>query len=255
MARLKDKYFSEIRPQLKEELGYKNIEQVPKLEKIVLNMGVGEAKQNTSMLDAAVEQLALIAGQNPSIRLAKKSVAAFKVREGMPVGIAVTMRHERMYELFDRITTIAIPRIRDFRGMNPRSFDGRGNYSFGIKEQIVFPEIDYDSIDQVRGLDVTITTTAANDEDAQALLSILGFPFKKIERTEEDPAKGGGAGRPQSEPEEVGEASDESSLESDDEGAAEPVEDEAQIETGDGAVETGDGEAQESTSDEQGKKA
>ncbi len=253
MARLKDKYFSEIRPQLRKELGCKNIEQVPKLEKIVLNMGVGEAKQNTSMLEAALEQLAQIAGQNPSIRLAKRSVAAFKVREGMPVGIAVTMRRERMYEMFDRITTIAIPRIRDFRGMNPRSFDGRGNYSFGIKEQIVFPEVDYDSIDQVRGLDVTITTTATNDEEGKALLSILGFPFKQIERTQ-DPANGGKASRPQSVPEEIGEADAEPSSELDEGEAVKPVEDEAQVETGNGAEETGDGEAQESTSDEQSKK-
>lgn len=188
MARLKEKYRSEIRPKLMQEKGYKSIEQVPKLSKIVLNMGVGEAKQNTAMLDAATEQLALIAGQQPSVRLAKKSVAAFKVREGMPVGVAVTVRRERMYELFDRLTTIVIPRIRDFRGLNPRSFDGRGNYSFGIKEQLVFPEIDYDSIDQVRGLDITIATTADTDEDGRALLDALGFPFRRIESQQSRPS-------------------------------------------------------------------
>lgn len=179
VARLKEKYQGEIRPQLKQELGYKNIEQVPKLEKIVLNMGVGDAKQDTSMLESSIDQLAKIAGQRPSVRRAKKSVAGFKVRDGMPVGVAVTVRRERMYELLDRIIAIAIPRIRDFRGLNPRSFDGRGNYSFGIEEQIVFPEVDYDSIDQIRGLDVTITTSAKTDSEAQALLVALGVPLRK----------------------------------------------------------------------------
>ena len=150
---------------------------VPTLEKITLNMGIGEAKQNTQMLEAATEQLATIAGQRPSVRRAKKSVASFKVREGMPVGVAVTLRRARMWEFLDRLTSIAVPRIRDFRGLNARSFDGRGNYSMGIREQIIFPEIDYDSIDEVRGLDVTITTTAATDEEAFALLDGLGMPF------------------------------------------------------------------------------
>jgi large subunit ribosomal protein L5 len=150
---------------------------VPTLEKITLNMGVGEAKQNTQMLEAAQEQLATIAGQAPSVRRAKKSVASFKVREGMPVGVAVTLRRARMWEFLDRLTAIAIPRIRDFRGLNARSFDGRGNYSMGVREQIIFPEIDYDSIDEVRGLDVTITTTAQTDEEAFALLEALGMPF------------------------------------------------------------------------------
>ena len=153
--------------------------QAPKLEKVTLNMGVGEAKQDSKMLEAAQEQLATIAGQKPNIRRARKSVAAFKLREGMPVGLSVTLRDERAYEFIDRLTSIAIPRLRDFRGLNPRSFDGRGNYSMGIREQIIFPEIDYDSIDQVRGLDITITTSAATDAEAFALLDALGLPFSR----------------------------------------------------------------------------
>jgi large subunit ribosomal protein L5 len=153
--------------------------QAPKLTKITLNMGVGEAKQDAKMLEAAREQLATIAGQQPNVRRARKSVAAFKLREGMPVGLVVTLRQERAYEFLDRLTSVAIPRIRDFRGLNPRSFDGRGNYSIGIREQIIFPEIDYDAIDQVRGLDVTITTTAKTDAEAFALLDALGMPFAR----------------------------------------------------------------------------
>jgi large subunit ribosomal protein L5 len=149
-----------------------------------LNMGVGEAKLNTALLDAAIEQLAIIAGQKPQIRRARKSIANFKLREGMPVGARVTLRRDRMYEMLDRLESIAIPRIRDFRGLNPRSFDGRGNYSLGIREQIIFPEIDYDSIDQVRGLDVTITTTANTDEEAFELLRLLGMPFRADGRQE-----------------------------------------------------------------------
>src|SRR3954466_12232721 len=160
MARLKERYEKEIRPELIERFGYSTPMQAPRIEKITLNMGVGEAKQDSKMLEAAKEQLATIAGQQPNIRRARKSVAAFKLREGMPVGLTVTLRQERAYEFLDRLTAIAIPRIRDFRGLNPRSFDGRGNYSMGVREQIIFPEIDYDSIDQTRGLDVTITTTA-----------------------------------------------------------------------------------------------
>jgi large subunit ribosomal protein L5 len=153
--------------------------QAPTLEKITLNMGVGEAKLNTSLLDAASEQLAVISGQKPQLRRARKSIANFKLRQGMPVGVKVTLRGERMWEMLDRLQSIAIPRIRDFRGLNPRSFDGRGNYSLGVREQIIFPEIDYDSIDQVRGLDVTITTTAETDEEAFELLSRLGMPFRR----------------------------------------------------------------------------
>jgi len=159
--------------------------QAPKLEKITLNMGVGLAKQDSKMLKAAQDQLATIAGQQPSVRRARKSIAAFKLREGMPVGVAVTLRAERGYEFLDRLVSIAIPRIRDFRGLNPRSFDGRGNYSLGIKEQIIFPEIDYDSIDQVRGLDVTITTTASSDAEAFALLQAFGMPFAQQGRPKE----------------------------------------------------------------------
>jgi large subunit ribosomal protein L5 len=178
-ARLKERYEQEIRPRLRERFGYSSVMDVPRIEKITLNMGVGEAKQDSNMLDAAKEQLATIAGQQPSVRRARKSIAAFKLREGMPVGVSVTLRGERSYEFLDRLMSIAIPRIRDFRGLNPRSFDGRGNYSMGIREQIIFPEIDYDSIDQVRGLDVTITTTAQTDEEAFALLEAFGLPFAK----------------------------------------------------------------------------
>ena len=160
MARLKDRYNDEIRPALVGKFGYSSVMQAPKLVKITLNMGVGEAKQDAKMLEAAQTQLATIAGQKPNIRRARKSVANFKLREGMPVGLTVTLRQERAFEFLDRLTAIAIPRIRDFRGLNPRSFDGRGNYSMGVREQIIFPEIDYDAVDQVRGLDVTITTTA-----------------------------------------------------------------------------------------------
>ena len=175
--RLRELYETEVMGALTKRFGYSSPMAVPTLEKITLNMGIGEAKQNTQMLEAATEQLATIAGLRPSVRRAKKSVASFKVREGMPVGVAVTLRRARMWEFLDRLTSIAVPRIRDFRGLNPRSFDGRGNYSLGIREQIIFPEIDYDSIDEVRGLDVTITTTAETDEEAFALLDGLGMPF------------------------------------------------------------------------------
>jgi large subunit ribosomal protein L5 len=176
-ARLKSRYLEEIRPALIERFGYSSVMQAPKLEKITLNMGVGMAKQDSKMLKAAQDQLATIAGQQPSVRRARKSIAAFKLREGMPVGVAVTLRAERSYEFLDRLVSIAIPRIRDFRGLSPRSFDGRGNYTLGVKEQIIFPEIDYDSIDQVRGLDITITTSAQTDAEAFALLEAMGMPF------------------------------------------------------------------------------
>jgi large subunit ribosomal protein L5 len=184
MARLKDRYNEEIRPALFERLGLSSIMQVPKVEKVVLNMGVGEAKQDSKMMDAALDQLAQIAGQKPNIRRARKSIAQFKLREGMPVGVSVTLRGERAYEFLDRLMSVAVPRIRDFRGLNPRSFDGRGNYSIGVREQIIFPEIDYDAIDQVRGLDVTIVTSAQNDRDAFALLEALGMPFSREGRPE-----------------------------------------------------------------------
>ena len=176
-ARLKSRYLEEIRPALIQRFGYSSPMQAPRIEKITLNMGVGMAKQDSKMLKAASDQLATIAGQRPNVRRARKSIAAFKLREGMPVGVSVTLRGNRGYEFLDRLISIAIPRIRDFRGLNPRSFDGRGNYSIGIKEQIIFPEVDYDAVDQIRGLDVTITTTAHSDVEAYALLSALGMPF------------------------------------------------------------------------------
>jgi large subunit ribosomal protein L5 len=185
MARLKERYNDEIRPALKDKFGYTSIMQTPEIEKITLNMGVGEAKQDSNMLEAAREQLRTIAGQQPNIRRATKSVAQFKVREGMPVGLTVTLRRERAYEFLDRLTSVAIPRIRDFRGLNPRSFDGRGNYSMGVREQIIFPEIDYDNIDHVRGLDITITTSAKSDAEAFALLQALGMPFARDGRPRE----------------------------------------------------------------------
>jgi large subunit ribosomal protein L5 len=180
-ARLRERYEQEIRPQLIERFEYSSPMQAPRLVKITLNMGVGDAKQDSNVLDAASDQLATIAGQRPSVRRARKSIAAFKLREGMPVGVAVTLRGERSYEFLDRLMSIAIPRIRDFRGLSQRSFDGRGNYTLGVREQIIFPEIDYDSIDQVRGLDVAITTTAKTDEEAHALLEAFGMPFSRQE--------------------------------------------------------------------------
>ena len=177
--RLKERYEQEIRASLRDRFDYSSGMEVPRLQKITLNMGVGEAKQATKMLEAATEQLATIAGQKPNMRRARKSIANFKLREGMPVGVSVTLRRARMYEFLDRLMSVAIPRIRDFRGLNARSFDGRGNYSMGIREQIIFPEIDYDSIDQVRGLDVTITTSAKTDEEAYALLREFGMPFSR----------------------------------------------------------------------------
>ena len=193
--RLKERYDREIRATLQKRFGYANVMEVPKVAKITLNMGVGEAKQDSKMLEAAKEQLATIAGQQPSVRRARKSIANFKLRDGMPVGLSVTLRRARMYEFLDRLMSIAIPRVRDFRGLNPRSFDGRGNYSMGVREQIIFPEIDYDAIDQVRGLDITFTTTAKTDEEAFALLLELGMPFQE-------------AGRP-GQPEEVDDAEEE----------------------------------------------
>jgi len=175
--RLKDRYEQEVRERLKEDLGLSSIMQVPRVQKITLNMGVGEAKTEAKQLDSAVEELTTIAGQRAQVRLARKSIAGFKLREGMPVGARVTLRGIRMWEFLDRLVSIALPRIRDFRGLDPGSFDGRGNFSLGIREQIIFPEIDYDSIASVRGLDVAITTTAPDDEQGLALLRGLGLPF------------------------------------------------------------------------------
>jgi large subunit ribosomal protein L5 len=177
LTRMQQLYVDKVRAQMVEQFGYKNLMQVPKIDKIVLNMGVGEATQDKKKVDKAAEEMALIAGQKPVITKAKKSVATFKLREGMPIGCKVTLRRERMYEFLDRLITVALPRVRDFRGLNPNSFDGRGNYAMGLKEQIIFPEINYDKIDQVRGMDVIITTTATTDDEARALLMAFGFPF------------------------------------------------------------------------------
>jgi large subunit ribosomal protein L5 len=177
VPRLKQRYNDELRLQLKEELGVDSIMQVPRITKITLNMGVGEAKTDAKVLDAAMDELTIIAGQRAQMRRARKSVAQFKIREGMPIGARVTLRGDRMWEFLDRLVSIALPRIRDFRGLNPNSFDGRGNYSLGLREQIIFPEIDYDTIKEIRGLDVAITTTAETDEQAEALLRGLGMPL------------------------------------------------------------------------------
>jgi large subunit ribosomal protein L5 len=177
VPRLKQRYNDELRAQLKDDLGLSSIMQAPTIAKITLNMGVGEAKTDAKVLDAAIEELTTIAGQRAQIRRARKSVAQFKIREGMPIGARVTLRGDRMWEFLDRLISIALPRIRDFRGLSPRSFDGRGNYSLGVREQIIFPEIDYDTIKEIRGLDVAITTTAETDEQAEALLRGLGMPL------------------------------------------------------------------------------
>jgi large subunit ribosomal protein L5 len=182
VPRLKQRYNDELRGQLKEQLGVKSIMQVPRVSKITLNMGVGEGKTDAKALDSAIEELSIIAGQRAQVRRARKSIAQFKIREGMPIGARVTLRNDRMWEFLDRLISIALPRIRDFRGLNPKSFDGRGNYSLGIREQIIFPEIDYDSISQIRGLDVAITTTAETDEPAEALLRGLGLPLASEEQ-------------------------------------------------------------------------
>jgi len=179
MARLKEKYVNEVAPKLRKELGYTNVMQVPRITKIVVNMGLGEAIANSKVLDSAMDELSLIVGQKPIIRRAKKSISNFKLRAGMPIGASVTLRRERMYEFLDRLTNIAMPRIRDFRGASPEGFDGRGNYTLGIKEQIIFPEIDYDKIDKIRGLGITIVTTARSDEEAFLLLKEMGMPFGK----------------------------------------------------------------------------
>jgi large subunit ribosomal protein L5 len=180
--RLKELYEGELRPRLKDELQLTTVMQVPRIEKITLNMGVGEAKNDAKQLDSAIEELTIIAGQRAQMRRARRSIAGFKIREGMPVGARVTLRGDRMWEFLDRLVSIALPRIRDFRGLSPRSFDGRGNYSLGVREQLIFPEINYDDVATVRGLDVTITTTAPDDEQALALLRSLGMPFAGTEQ-------------------------------------------------------------------------
>jgi large subunit ribosomal protein L5 len=178
MSQLKERYEKEIAPQLQEQFGFKNPYQIPQLEKIVLNMGLGEAIQNMKILDSAVEELKAIAGQKPVITRAKKSIAAFKLREGMPIGCMVTLRRQRMWDFLNKLVNIALPRVRDFRGVSGKAFDGSGNYSLGIKEHIIFPEIDYDKIDKIKGLNVSIVTSAKTDEEGKALLKLLGMPFK-----------------------------------------------------------------------------
>ena len=186
--RMKQRYDDEIVKAMTEKFGYTNRLQVPRLDKITLNMGVGEASQDKKKVQTAAEEMALIAGQKPVITKAKKSIAQFKLREGMPIGCKVTLRRERMYEFVDRLVTIAMPRIRDFRGLNPKSFDGRGNYAMGLKEQIIFPEISYDQIEKVRGMDVIVTTTANTDEEAKELLRLFGFPYPAEEAEEQQAA-------------------------------------------------------------------
>lgn len=177
MPRLKDKYLNDVVPALISKFNYKNVMQVPKLEKVVLNMGVGDVKENPKAIDAAVNDMSLIAGQKPVVTKAKKSVAAFKLRQGMNIGCKLTMRGDRMYEFVDKLFNVALPRVRDFRGVSQNSFDGRGNYSLGVKEQLIFPEIDYDKVEKIRGMDVTFVTTANTDEEARELLKLLGMPF------------------------------------------------------------------------------
>jgi large subunit ribosomal protein L5 len=179
MNRLLEKYNNSVRTELSNKFAYKSSMQIPRLEKIVINMGVGDAVANSKVLDDAVEELTLIAGQKPVITKAKKSIANFKLREGMPIGCKVTLRGERMYEFFDKLVSISLPRVRDFRGINPNAFDGRGNYTLGVKEQLIFPEINFDKVKKVRGMDIVIVTTAATDEEGRALLTLMGMPFRK----------------------------------------------------------------------------
>lgn len=178
MSRLKEKYRKEVVPALMDKFGYKNVMQVPRLEKVTVNVGLGEAIQNPKSVDAAVEDLKVITGQKPVVTRAKKSIAAFKLRAGMQIGAKVTLRGQRMYEFVDKVVNVVLPRVRDFRGVSPKSFDGRGNYTLGMKEQIIFPEIDYDKVDKVRGMDITFVTTARTDEEARELLRLLGMPFQ-----------------------------------------------------------------------------
>ena len=179
MARLKDFYKETVAPQLKEKFGYKNVMEIPKIEKIVINVGAGEAKDNSKVISSIVEDLGTITGQKPVVCTARKSVANFKIREGMKIGAKVTLRGEKMYEFLDRFFNLALPRVRDFRGINPKSFDGRGNYNMGVKEQFIFPEIEYDKIDKIRGMDISISTTAKSDDEARELLRLMGAPFAK----------------------------------------------------------------------------
>lgn len=177
VARLKEKYNNEVMKQMAEKFGYKNVMEIPKVEKVIINMGVGEAVGNPKVLDTCVAEMTLIAGQKPIVTRAKKSIASFKIRQGMPIGAKVTLRGTRMYEFLDKLLNVALPRVRDFRGISPKSFDGRGNYSLGLKEQLIFPEIEYDKVDKIRGMEVVIVTTAKTDEEARELLKLMGMPF------------------------------------------------------------------------------
>ena len=179
MARLRDYYKNEVAPALMKKFGYKSVMQIPKIEKVIINVGCGDAKDNAKVIDSVVNDLALITGQKPVPTRARKSVANFKLREGMPIGVKVTLRQDRMYEFNDRLFNVALPRVRDFRGINPNSFDGRGNYSFGIREQLIFPEIDYDKVDMIRGMEIVFVTTANTDEEAKELISLMGAPFQR----------------------------------------------------------------------------
>ena len=179
MSQLQSVYSEQVAPQLKTKFNYKNVHQIPKLKKIVLNMGLGEAIHNIKIIDSAVEELMTISGQRPVITRARKSIAAFKLREGMPIGCMVTLRGERMYDFFEKLVNVALPRVRDFRGISPKAFDGAGNYSLGIKEQIIFPEIDYDKIDKIKGMNISIVTSAGSDEEGRELLTLMGMPFRK----------------------------------------------------------------------------
>ena len=249
-ARMKERYEKEIRAELIKRFEYSSAMQAPKLEKIVVNMGVGDAKQDSKVLEAAQEQLATITGQHPNIRRSKKSIAQFKLREGMAVGLAVTLRGEKMYEFLDRLLSVAIPRIRDFRGLNPKSFDGRGNYAIGVREQIIFPEIDYDAVDQVRGLDIVMATSAQTDEEAFALLQLFGMPFAKP--AEPKPAPVAAAPAAEAAPAESDEApaeeapADEPTEEPEVEAAPEAEESAEQEETSD----EGEGEAEEAPAED-----
>lgn len=178
-SRLKDKYKNEVVPALMEKFNYRNVMEVPRLEKIIINMGVGEAKDNPKVLDKAVEELSTIAGQKAIVTKSKKSVANFKIREGMPIGCKVTLRDQKLYDFYDKLVSISLPRVRDFRGVSAKSFDGRGNYAIGVKEQLIFPEIEYDKVDKIKGMDIVVVTTANTDEEARELLSLMGMPFKK----------------------------------------------------------------------------
>lgn len=178
MARLKEKYINEVAPAMMQKFNYNNVMEIPKLEKVIINMGVGEAVQNPKNLDGAVEDMTAITGQKPIVTRAKKSIAAFKLRQGMPIGCKVTLRGERMFQFTDKLVNIALPRVRDFQGVSPKSFDGRGNYTLGLKEQLIFPEIEYDKVDKIRGMDITFVTTAKTDEEARELLRLMGMPFR-----------------------------------------------------------------------------